>query len=60
MIPRNTSKTIRTHKNIRTMRSLFTNVGPNRGRWARLRETEDLHRRLHPVYPQPVAKAPHH
>ncbi len=42
MIPRNTSKTIRTHKNIRTLRSLPTRVGPARGHWSRLRETETL------------------
>jgi hypothetical protein len=42
MIPRNTSKTIRTHKNVRTLRSLPTRVGPARGHWSRLRETEAL------------------
>jgi hypothetical protein len=42
MIPRNTSKTIRTHRNIRTLRSLPTRVGPARGHWSRLRETETL------------------
>lgn len=42
MLPQKTSKSIRTHKNIRTLRSLYTRVGPARGRWARLRETEHL------------------
>ncbi len=42
MIPPKTSKSIRTHKNIRTMRSLYTRVGPVRGRWSRLRESEQL------------------
>lgn len=49
MIPRNTSKTIYTHKNIRTMRSLLTEVGPAQGRWSRLRESEQLARRMQPV-----------
>ena len=49
MIPRNTSKSIRTHKNIRTMRSLLTEVGPAQGRWSRLRESEQLARRMQPV-----------
>jgi len=49
MIPRNTSKSIRTHKNIRTMRSLLTEVGPAQGRWSRLRESEQLARRVQPA-----------
>ena len=49
MIPRNTSKTIHTHKNIRTIRSLLTEVGPAQGRWSRLRESEQLARRMQPV-----------
>jgi len=42
MIPQKTSKSIRRHKSIRSMRSLYTRVGPARGRWSRLRETEQL------------------
>ena len=42
MIPQKTSKTIRTHKNLRSMRSLYTRIGPARGCWSRLRETEQL------------------
>jgi hypothetical protein len=57
MIPRNTSKSIHTHKNIRSMRSLFTKVGPAQGQWSRLRETEQLARRQRPVL---VRHAPHH
>jgi hypothetical protein len=42
MIPPKTGKAIRSHKNIRSMRSLYTKVGPARGRWSRLRESEQL------------------
>jgi len=42
MIPPKTSKAIRTHKNIRGMRSLYTKVGPARGRWSRSREGEQI------------------
>ena len=38
MIPPRTSKSIRKHKNIRSMRSLYTKVGPARGHWSRLRD----------------------
>lgn len=57
MIPHNTSKSIRTHKNIRSMRSVFTKVGPAQGHWSRLRETEQLVRRQRPAI---VHHAPHH
>lgn len=57
MIPHNTSKSIRTHKNIRSMRSLYTKVGPAQGHWSRLRETELLVRRQRPAI---VRHAPHH
>jgi hypothetical protein len=49
MIPRNTSKSIRTHKNIRSLRSVFTRVGPAQGHWSRLRESEQLARRQRPA-----------
>ena len=42
MIPPKTSKAIRRHKNIRSMRSLYTKVGPARGHWSRLREGEQI------------------
>lgn len=38
MIPHNTSKSIRTHTNIRSLRSLMTKVGPAQGTWLRVRE----------------------
>ncbi len=44
MIPPRTSKSIRKHKNIRSMRSLYTKVGPARGHWSRLRESEQIAR----------------
>jgi hypothetical protein len=49
MIPHNTLKAIRTHKNVRTLRSLMTKVGPARGNWLRVRESEDLARRTQPA-----------
>jgi hypothetical protein len=48
MIPHNTLKAIRTHKNVRSLRSLMTKVGPARGNWLRVRESEDLARRARP------------
>ena len=42
MIPSKTSKAIRSHKNIRSMRSVYTKVGPARGQWSRLRESEQI------------------
>jgi hypothetical protein len=63
MIPHNTLKAIRTHKNVRTLRSLRTPVGPARGRWARVRESEELARREHPAVElksAPPAKPVHH
>jgi hypothetical protein len=63
MIPRNTSKTIRTHRNIRTLRSLTTRVGPARGHWSRLRETETLTQQQPPepaAIPPQAAIPPRH
>ena len=62
MIPANTSKSIRTHRNIRSLRSLPTTVGPAQGQWLRLRETEQLAQRRQPapVRLAAVRPAPHH
>ncbi len=51
MIPHKTSKSIRTHQHIRTMRSLRTKVGPAQGHWSRVRESEHIRVRLHRVQP---------
>ena len=37
-----TNQTIRTHHQLRTLRSLLTSTGPGRARWPRVRETEEL------------------
>lgn len=42
MISALTNKRIRTHRHIRSMRSLLTSTGPGRARWPRLRETEQI------------------
>jgi hypothetical protein len=42
-------KPIRTHKNMRTLRSLRTKVGPAQGLWSRQRETEALAQRARPI-----------
>jgi hypothetical protein len=61
MIPHNTMHNtlhpIRTHKHVRTLRSLMTKVGPARGAWSRVRESEDLSRRQRPAV---HAKPQHH
>ena len=46
MLPARTSKSIRTHKHIRSLRSLHTRVGPARGEWSRLREGEQIGRNM--------------
>ncbi len=49
MIPHNHVRPIRTHKNIRTLRSLLTRVGPAQGAWSRVRESEALAHRQRPA-----------
>lgn len=41
-----TTKTIRTRRHLRTMRSALPITGPIRDRWPRLRETEQIQREL--------------
>jgi hypothetical protein len=63
MIPHHTLKAVRTHKNLRTLRSLRTPVGPARGTWTRVRESEELARRERPdAGPKsaPPARPVHH
>lgn len=63
MIPHNTLKAIRTHKNMRTLRSLLTPVGPARVRWSRVRESEELARRERPAATwkaAPPTRSAHH
>lgn len=48
-MPHYTVKSIRTHKNLRTLRSLRTRVGPAQGHWSRQRETEELAQRAQPA-----------
>jgi hypothetical protein len=49
MIPHYTVKSIRTHKNLRSLQSLRTRIGAAQGLWSRQRETEQLARRAQPA-----------
>lgn len=44
MLPPRTGKSIRTHRHVRTMRSILTDTGPARTHWPRLRESEQIQR----------------
>jgi hypothetical protein len=60
MIPHNHVRPIRTHKNLRTLRSLMTRVGPAQGTWSRVRESEALARRQRPAVRTRVATSKPH
>lgn len=50
---------VRTHRDIRTMRSLFTHTGPGRGNWLRLQESEQLADVWARCCRRPMARARH-